>query len=124
MAAGPGEADCSFSSGLGRGGLAHDLGCKPPPPLPRPLSRSLAELPGLHAPGPGTDGLQLVALLQLCAQVTQASAHSFNKLREATHRPIHFYPIENHSPQRLRRLSAELGDESGKSQHPAQLPVP
>lgn len=97
MAAGPGEAERSFSSGLGRGGLAHDLGFKPLlPPPPQPLFRSLAELPGLHTPGPGTDGLQLVALLQLCAQVTQASAHSFNKLRETTHHSIHFYPIENH----------------------------
>lgn len=65
LAAGPGEAEHSFSSGLGWGGLAHDLGCKPLLPLPRPVSRSLAELPGPHTPGPGTDGLQLVALLQL-----------------------------------------------------------
>lgn len=63
LAAGPGEAEHSFSAGLGRGGLAYDLGCKP-------LSRSLAELPGLHTPSPGTDGRQLVALPQLCAQVT------------------------------------------------------
>lgn len=62
LAAGPGEAERSFSAGLGRGGLAHDLGSKP-------LSRSLAELPGLHTPSSGTDGYQLVALSQLCAQV-------------------------------------------------------
>lgn len=123
LAAGPGEAERSFFSGLGRGGLAHDLGCKPLLSLPRPLSRSLAELPGLHTSGPGTDGLQLVALLQLCAQVTQASAHSSNKLRETTHHLIHFYPIKNHPSQHLSRLLG-LGDEKGESQHSAQLPVP
>lgn len=96
LAAGPEDDERGSSSGLGRGGLAHDLGRKPLLPLPRPLARSLAGLPGLRAAGPGTDGLQLVALLQLRAQVTRASAHSFNRLRETTHPSIHFYPIKNH----------------------------
>lgn len=56
-------------------GLARDLGFQASDILPRLLACTL------HA-RLETDGLQLMALPQLSAQVTQASAHSFKKLRK------------------------------------------
>lgn len=62
-----------------------------------------------HPPRLETDGLQLMALPQLSAQVTQASAHSFKKLRETLHHLYIFIPskILHHNSK-----FALLGDEN------------
>lgn len=70
-----------------------DLGYRPLRSLPRPLLCP-------HPPSLGMDGLQLKALPQLSAQVTQASAHSFKKLEETLQNFIHFYLNKNHSSHR------------------------